>query len=282
PARTDSTCASTRGPSPGPASPPTSTSMSCRGGAGTRTSCPWSPRPRPCRKCTPMCRRGCRKNGTDEPRRSRHPRRVLDPEAARRRSRHLDPQTRPRVEQLPVPALRARVGPLTSPHPRLARLGPADPPELVGIPPGVAEGRHPPLHRTPPLTPRSDRSRPHTHARHDSAPQIHPNWSASRRAERNAAAQLYIGSTLETAHQTTDNHLGVSEFAIDDAGARALYVARVAEPGRYGLDDDVPAAEEAPRRITTSAYLSNGLGYTDDRPARAFLVDLAEPGLGQV
>lgn len=128
----------------------------------------------------------------------------------------------------------------------------------------------------------SDRSRRLTHAWHDSDPQIHPNWSGFLRAERKAAAQLYIGSTLETAHQITDNHLGVSEFAIDDAGARALYVARVAEPGRYGLDDDVPAAEEAPRRITTSAYLSNGLGYTDDRPARAFLVDLAEPGLGKV
>src|SRR5699024_10907894 len=127
----------------------------------------------------------------------------------------------------------------------------------------------------------SDRSRRLTHACHDSDPQIHPNWSGFLRAERKAAAQLYIGSTLETAHQITDNHLGVSEFAIDDAGARALYVARVAEPGRYGLDD-VPAAEEAPRRITTSAYLSNGLGYTDDRPARAFLVDLAEPGLGKV
>ncbi|WP_209324782.1 alpha/beta hydrolase family protein [Brevibacterium renqingii] len=121
-----------------------------------------------------------------------------------------------------------------------------------------------------------------THAWHDSNPQVHANWSGLLSAEKTTPAQLFVGSTLETAHQITDNHLGVSEYAIDDLGSRALYVARVAESGRYGLDEDVPAAEEAPRRITSSAYLSNGLGYTEDRRAKAFLVDLAEPGLGKV
>src|SRR5699024_1321339 len=81
----------------------------------------------------------------------------------------------------------------------------------------------------------SDRSRRLTHAWHDSDPQIHPNWSGFLRAERKAAAQLYIGSTLETAHQITDNHLGVSEFAIDDAGARASVVASL-PPGRGRRD----------------------------------------------
>src|SRR5699024_5499633 len=51
-----------------------------------------------------------------------------------------------------------------------------------------------------------DRSRRLTHAWHDTDPQIHPNWSGFLRAERKAAAQLYVGSTLETAHQITDNH----------------------------------------------------------------------------
>ncbi|UVI34532.1 alpha/beta hydrolase family protein [Brevibacterium spongiae] len=127
----------------------------------------------------------------------------------------------------------------------------------------------------------SETSRRLTHAWHDSAPQIGSNWSGYLSAEKKAAPQLFAGATLETAHQITDSHLGVSEFALDDTGARALYIARVAEPGRYGTDDDVPAAEEAPRRITTAGYLSNGLGYTNDRPARAFLVDLVEPGLGK-
>lgn len=124
-------------------------------------------------------------------------------------------------------------------------------------------------------------SRRLTHNWRDSAPEVHSSWSGYLSAAKKEPGQLYIGSSLETAHRVTDNHLGVSAFAIDDEGARALYVARVAEPGRYGQDDDIPAGEEAPRRITSAAYLSNGLGYTNDRPARAFLVDLVEPGLGK-
>ncbi|HCG57377.1 MULTISPECIES: prolyl oligopeptidase family serine peptidase [Brevibacterium] len=124
-------------------------------------------------------------------------------------------------------------------------------------------------------------SRRLTHNWRDFAPEVCSNWSGYLSAAKKEAGQLYVGSSLETAHRITDNHLGVSEFALDDQGARALYVARVAEPGRYGQDDDIPAGEEAPRRITSAAYLSNGLGYTNDRPARAFLVDLVEPGLGK-
>ena len=124
-------------------------------------------------------------------------------------------------------------------------------------------------------------SRRLTHNWRDSAPEVHSNWSGYLSAAKKEAGQLFVGSSLETAHRITDNHLGVSEFALDDDGARALYVARVAESGRYGQNDDIPAGEEAPRRITSAAYLSNGLGYTNDRPARAFLVDLVEPGLGK-
>lgn len=124
-------------------------------------------------------------------------------------------------------------------------------------------------------------SRRLTHNWRDYAPEIRSSWSGYLSAAKKEAGQLFVGSTLETAHRITDNHLGVSEFALDDEGARALYVARVAEPGRYGQDEDIPASEEAPRRITSAAYLSNGLGYTNDRPARAFIVDLVEPGLGK-
>lgn len=120
-----------------------------------------------------------------------------------------------------------------------------------------------------------------THNWRDFAPEISSNWSGYLSAAKKEAGQLFVGPSLETAHRITDNHLGVSEFALDDEGGRALYVARVAEPGRYGQNDDIPANEEAPRRITSAAYLSNGVGYTNDRPARAFLVDLVEPGLGK-
>ncbi|WP_193095281.1 alpha/beta hydrolase family protein [Brevibacterium sp. FME17] len=124
-------------------------------------------------------------------------------------------------------------------------------------------------------------SRRLTHNWRDYAPEVRTNWSGYLSAAKKESGQLFVGSSLETAHRITDNHLGVSEFALDDDGARALYVARVAETGRYGQDEDVPASEEAPRRITSAAYLSNGLGYTNNRPARAFLVDLVEPGLGK-
>ncbi|MCI4012386.1 S9 family peptidase [Brevibacterium sp. ZH18] len=120
-----------------------------------------------------------------------------------------------------------------------------------------------------------------THNWRDFAPEVRSQWSGYLSAAKKEAPQLFVGPTLETAHRITDNHLGVSAFALDDEGARALYVARVAEPGRYGEDEDIPANEEAPRRITSAAYLSNGVGYTKDRPARAFLVDLVEPGLGK-
>ena len=81
-----------------------------------------------------------------------------------------------------------------------------------------------------------DTSRRLTHSWSDSTPQCGPNWSGYLSAEKKAAPQLYVGDSLETAHQITDNHLGVAEFALDDSRSRALYVARVAEPGRYGLE----------------------------------------------
>ncbi len=120
-----------------------------------------------------------------------------------------------------------------------------------------------------------------SHNWHDSAPVVTSGWSGFLSAPRKEAAQLYAGPTLETTHRITDHHLGVSEFAIDEQGARAVYVARIGEPERYGADEDVSAAEEPPRRITSATYLSNGIGYIRDRPARAFVVDLVDPGLGK-
>ncbi|GAA1801162.1 MULTISPECIES: alpha/beta hydrolase family protein [Brevibacterium] len=127
----------------------------------------------------------------------------------------------------------------------------------------------------------SDSPRRLTHAWRDTSPQLGESWAAYLSAEKGERSQLFAGPTLTTAHRITDRHLGVSEFALDDATGRILYVSRVPELGRYGTDDDIPADEEAPRRITSAAYQANGLGYVKDRPARAFLVDLSEPGLGK-
>ena len=52
-APTGSTSGMNQGRSPAPASPPTCTSTSCRGGAATPTSCPSSAGPRSCRSCSP-------------------------------------------------------------------------------------------------------------------------------------------------------------------------------------------------------------------------------------
>ncbi|MDN5793490.1 MAG: S9 family peptidase, partial [Brevibacterium aurantiacum] len=58
-----------------------------------------------------------------------------------------------------------------------------------------------------------------THNWRDSAPEVHASWSGYLSAAKKEPGQLYVGSSLETAHRITDNHLGVSEFALDDEGA---------------------------------------------------------------
>ena len=93
------------------------------------------------------------------------------------------------------------------------------------------------------------------------------------------AAQLHVGEHPGAVRRVTDLHLGVSEFSLSDDGSRALLTARIPEPGRYGTDSSIPAAAEAPRRMTNPRYLSNGVGYFRDKPSQAFVVELNEPGL---
>ncbi|WP_286956317.1 alpha/beta hydrolase family protein [Brevibacterium sp. UBA7493] len=91
--------------------------------------------------------------------------------------------------------------------------------------------------------------------------------------------QLYIGATGAEARRLTDAPLGVSGFAFDPSGQRAVYLARTPEEGRYGTDEDISADAEAPRHITAASYLSDGLGYGGDRLTQLFSVDLTDPGM---
>lgn len=86
--------------------------------------------------------------------------------------------------------------------------------------------------------------------------------------------QLWAGADDGLPRAVTDLPLGVIEYVLAEDGESAHVIARDPESGRYGTDPDVPAAGEPPRRITTLTYLSNGVGYILDRPARLLRVPL--------
>lgn len=71
--------------------------------------------------------------------------------------------------------------------------------------------------------------------------------------------------------------LGVGTYRWSPDSTRIVFTARVAEPGRYGTLDGVGAAAEDPRHITTNQFQSNGLGWTNDRRSRVFVVDVPDP-----
>ncbi|GAA2008703.1 alpha/beta hydrolase family protein [Brevibacterium samyangense] len=93
------------------------------------------------------------------------------------------------------------------------------------------------------------------------------------------APQLHVGAHPGAVRRVSDQHLGVTEFALAPSGTEAVFVSRVPEEGRYGTDPLVPATAEAPRRFGRAVSFSNGVGWTLDRPATLFRVDLTEPGL---
>ncbi|GAA4393651.1 S9 family peptidase [Brevibacterium pityocampae] len=119
-----------------------------------------------------------------------------------------------------------------------------------------------------------------THGWHDSALRFAGRTAGLLRAARDARAQLHIATGTGEARPVTDAPLGVSAFALRPDGAAAAWVAREPEPGRYGTDPDIGPEAEAPRRITRAKYLSNGVGYVLDRPARLFLTPLTAPAAG--
>ena len=78
--------------------------------------------------------------------------------------------------------------------------------------------------------------------------------------------------------QVTDAPLGIEEYVWSPDSRSMAFTARVPEPGRYGSVPDLGPNAEAPRRITTLKYTANGVGYTTDRRAHVFVVEVPNPG----
>lgn len=113
----------------------------------------------------------------------------------------------------------------------------------------------------------------------DRGPRFSPDGGliAFLRTDEKKRPQLHVlGSDGGDARPLTDQPGGVLAFSWHPDSARIVYTARVPEAGRYGTDEEVSAEQEAPRLITKSAYLSDGLGYLLDRPAKLFTVELAD------
>lgn len=85
--------------------------------------------------------------------------------------------------------------------------------------------------------------------------------------------------------QITDASLGVVEFRWSEDSRQIAFIAAVPEPGRYGTVDGLAADAEPPRRLTGVTYKRNGVGYTNDRRAHVFLVEVpaldAEPSYSE-
>ncbi|WP_066291409.1 S9 family peptidase [Arthrobacter sp. B6] len=76
----------------------------------------------------------------------------------------------------------------------------------------------------------------------------------------------------------TERPLGVDGFSWSPDSHRIVFSSREPAPGRYGTWEDVGPAAEDPRLITDYQYRLNGVGYTKDKPARLFVLDVPEFG----
>ncbi|MEV0751337.1 S9 family peptidase [Streptosporangium sp. NPDC050280] len=117
-----------------------------------------------------------------------------------------------------------------------------------------------------------------TFGERDSAPRISPDgaWVAFLRsgATEGSRPQLYVMPTGGgEARPITDLPLGAGVPVWAPDSRRIAFVARVAEPGRYGTQEGVSAVAEAPRRITGLRYRTDGVGFTFDRPQSLFVVN---------
>jgi dipeptidyl aminopeptidase/acylaminoacyl peptidase len=115
----------------------------------------------------------------------------------------------------------------------------------------------------------------------DGSPKFSPDGLllAFVRAPEKGRAQIFVApADGGEAVQVTDAKLGVSDFVWSPDSTRIVFVARVAEPGRYGTVPELGPDAEPARRITILNYTSNGVGYTVDRPRQLFVVDVPQPG----
>ncbi|WP_284754279.1 S9 family peptidase [Arthrobacter sp. efr-133-R2A-120] len=115
----------------------------------------------------------------------------------------------------------------------------------------------------------------------DTAPAFSPDGRglAFLRATPDGKPQLHVVESDGGEPQAiTEQKLGVSEFSWAPDSRRIVFSSRVPEEGRYGTVDGVGAGSEDPRLITDNQYRLNGLGYTADKPAQLFVVEVPEPG----
>ncbi|MEW1819666.1 S9 family peptidase [Arthrobacter sp. NPDC080031] len=115
----------------------------------------------------------------------------------------------------------------------------------------------------------------------DTAPAFSPDGRALAflRATPDGKPQLHVVEADGGEPQAmTEQKLGVSEFSWAPDSRRIVFSSRVPEEGRYGTIDGVGADSEDPRLITDNQYRLNGLGYTADKPAQLFVVDVPERG----
>ncbi|GIH99383.1 S9 family peptidase [Planobispora takensis] len=116
-----------------------------------------------------------------------------------------------------------------------------------------------------------------THGDHDTEPRISPDgaWVAFLRASAGGRPQLHVMPTGGgEARAVTDLPLGAGAPAWAPDSRRIAFVARCPEPGRYGTEEGVRAAAEAPRRITRFRYRYDNIGFTQDRPAVLYVINV--------
>ncbi|MEI4271423.1 S9 family peptidase [Klenkia sp. LSe6-5] len=122
-------------------------------------------------------------------------------------------------------------------------------------------------------------ARPLTHGHRDSGPVFSPDgrWLAFLGAESGGKPQLHVLPTGGgEARRLTDHPLGAGAPVWAPDSRRLAYTARVPEAGRYGTEDGVDAAGEAPRLITTLQYRADDVGFTVDRRRHVFVLDLPD------
>lgn len=115
----------------------------------------------------------------------------------------------------------------------------------------------------------------------DTAPSFSPDGQvlAFLRASVDGPHQLYLVQAAGGEPQAvTDRLLGVTGFAWAPDSHRMVFSSPEPDDGRYGTVDDVPPGREDARLITDLNYRGNGAGYTHDKSAQLFLLEVPDLG----